>query len=199
MNINDVLEKIKSIHATPVPCKISPNESNIEFDGDFEDFLAFLEAHCHKTVMVQRHSFQERNFQIKNEAFGKEDEDLLDARTIARRIRRFERYLNTDIGFSCIAWMKETNSLIGYIELDPWYYEFDEEREAAEKAAKDLIERLNALENDPAFCALRSPRAMYAYATETIEGLSELREGKVKQAIALMADKIGTRNHIKVR
>ncbi len=67
--------------------------------------------------------------------------------------------------------------------------------QAKESLKIALMEKLNALIDDPAFRALKTQKAMYTYATGRIEGLSKLREVKVKQTIESMADKIGMKKH----
>jgi len=94
-----------------------------------------------------------------------------------------------------------------YDELDSLLTEATDKLHDMEDAAKNkleqakeslktaLMEKLNALIDDPAFRALKTQRAMYTYATVRIEGLSKLREVKVKQTIESMADKIGMKKH----
>jgi hypothetical protein len=216
MNIENVLEQIKNTHAVPVPCKFPTTESDIEFAGTLVEFLAFVEQHCHKPVAMWRHAFDEHEFQTEIEAVGEDADEYIDVRDLDPKLRRFEQYLKTDIGYRLLAWLKDTNATIGFDEFEPWLSEFLNESKAAEKAylAKQneavtqereirrqaeqaLLAQVEALIDDPAFRALTTQRAMYIYATEKIEGLSELREGKVKQVIATMAVKIGLRKHRK--
>lgn|SRR5262245_29318821 len=216
MNVDDILEQIKSIHAIPIPCKPPLKDVEIEFDGTVEEFLAFIEQHCRKPVAVWRYVFDEDGFltEIKADSAPSAESDFIDARTIDSGLRRFEQYLTTGVGYRLMAWLKDTDATIGFRKIDPWYDEFVDAREAAEKAylakrdetiskerdakgkaEQGLMEKLNALVNDPAFCALKTHRAMFTYAIEKIEGLSELREVKVRQAIALLADKLGLKKH----
>lgn len=191
-------------------------EVEIEFDGNLEDFLAFIEQYCHKPVIVWRYQFDEDSFrtEIKEDTGNNNESDFIDARTLDPKLCRFEQYLKRDVGCRLLEWLKDTNTTIGFREIELWYNELLEEMEALEKsclaernekiarerdakvkAEQDLMEKLNALADDPAFRACKTQRAMYAYATEKIEGLSELREAKVKQAIALLADKVGLKKH----
>jgi hypothetical protein len=214
MNIDDVIEQVKGAESAPVLCKFPAMENDIDFDGNLADFLALVAQFCHKPVMVWRFVFDDGYF--KTEINAESEGEFIDVRTLAPKTRRFESHLDANAGYQLLAWMKDTNATIAFSELDPWLNEFLDEKNAAVKAynagrveaiaqerdarrqsEQALLARVESLIDDPAFCALKTHRAMYAYAVEKIEGLSELRDTKVKPIIAQMADKIGMKKHIK--
>jgi len=184
MNIDCVIERVIVAESAPVLCKFPAKEGDVEFDGSFEDFLAFAARFCHKPVMVWRYVFDEEYFQTEIKA--EQEGEFIDVRTLAPETRRFESHLDADIGYRLLAWLKDANATIEFSEFDPWVGDFLEEKVTAEQAYRAeivqaaaqermareqaeiaLLARVEALIGDPEFRALKTHRALYTYYAPT--------------------------------
>jgi len=216
MNIDNVIQQIKNNNAAPFPCEYPDEGGDLEFAGTLEEFLAFVAEHCHKPVGVARNVFEENSFQFVVEIDGEDDEEEIDVRELNAKLKRFEQYLNTDHSFRLLAWMKDTNATIEFNETDPWFLEFFSERartvnthrakqkemitqarDARLGAKQELLEKVAALIDDPAFCALTLQRHMYDYACQKIEGLDKVRKEHVLQVIRPIWDRLGRNRNLK--
>jgi ElaB/YqjD/DUF883 family membrane-anchored ribosome-binding protein len=203
---------IRPIHVASLDYDGNANE--LLYRGDLEGFLDDLTAVGINAVFVTSRKLSEDQFSGVIRPDGKRDDaEEVDLTTLVDGMSDYKIHMGEECDCHLRASLPEGVTLHLFL-FEDWYREFDallneaneqlremeedakaERRQAKENAEKMLLERLNALADDPAFRALRTHRAMISYAIERIEGLSELGEMKVKQAVALLADKIGLKRH----
>jgi hypothetical protein len=137
---------------------------------------------------------------------------MRDVRGLDPEMRRFEQYIGQSSAFTLVARLGDSWR-VRWVMTEPWYDEFAEASDAIEEDLKEkavekrqqageiqsrrkeeLLTKLRALADDPAFVALKAhravQRAMKTYAFEHIPGLEELGVEVIREEISLLSDKV---------
>src|SRR5262245_38068716 len=210
--ITESRKGIRPIHVATLHYDGSANE--LLYSGDLEGFLDDLTALGINAVFVTSRKLSEEHFSdVIGPDGNRNNDEEEDLTTLVVELSDYRTHIGEEFDCHLRASLPEGVTLHLFL-FEDWYREFEtlldeakeklremeedakmERRQAKENTERMLLERLNALADDPAFRILKTHRAMINYAAESIEGLSELSEVKVKQAVALLADKIGTKRH----
>lgn len=203
---------IKSYDLLPVAVtETIENIDHLVFDGDLEAFLKAVKYSGEKVILKYIEYFDEEELFIDSSF---DDEELLDLAKVDPSLARFTKY----IGEICCSYLSANlaGQQIHYVLYESWYEEFQErsdqlttelherfledlaiEQEKSAQKLELILKKIHSLLDVDKFTALKTQKAMLAYAYDAIPEIGQVNEADVKREISKLAAKLQARGQRK--